>query len=119
MLGIYEKSRERIPFIAVITGIYAPKIRSSVEPDMPGRNIAEIAIIPIKNNLIAAPIENSPKSINVPPTLPFAHVIPTTSIIPMRQKRIPLLTSFILSFSSFTINGIAPATNPMNKELTT
>lgn len=36
---------DSISFTAMITGIYAPKIRSSVDPDIPGRNIAEIAAI--------------------------------------------------------------------------
>lgn len=53
-----KKDDERTSSTAVITGIYAPKIRSNVESDIPGRNMAVIAIIPIKNSLIDVPMEN-------------------------------------------------------------
>lgn len=48
--------------MAVITGRYAPRISNRVESEMPGRNIAEMAIIPVKNNRIASGREKVPRS---------------------------------------------------------
>ena len=81
-------------------------------------NIAEIANMPIKNNFIPKPTEKTAKS-EVASILPLSHVNPTTNIIPNMANKIPFPTSLQLYFSSFTINGTAPAINPINKELTT
>lgn len=69
--------------------MYAPKIRSSVEPEIPGRNMAEIAIIPIRKSLMPRPIKNWPRSIDVLPPCPFSHVIPATSAMPSKKAADP------------------------------
>ena len=99
--------------------MYTPKIKSRVEPEIPGKNIAEIAIIPIKNSLIAFPSWKWLRSIEEVPALPFNQVIPATNTIPRIRNKIPLPNCLKPSLSSRIISGIAPAINPINRELTT
>ena len=41
--------------MAVTTGRYSPMIKRSVEPEIPGSTIAQMAIIPAKNTNRASP----------------------------------------------------------------
>ena len=50
-----EKSKCSISLIAVMIGRYNPKIKSRVDPEIPGSTMAEIAITPAKNTNTASP----------------------------------------------------------------
>jgi hypothetical protein len=67
--GSHEKSKDKNPLIAVITGMYKPNIKSKVDPDIPGKIIADIAIIATKNTYIAEPKLKLFKAIVSPPDI--------------------------------------------------
>ena len=48
-IGIYCRFRCSVSLIALIIGIYNPNTSRSVEPDMPGSTIAQMAIAPAMN----------------------------------------------------------------------
>ena len=100
--------------MAVIIGIYKPNDNSKVDPDIPGKTIAEIASIPATITYKIIPILKLVTSI---PLVTFIIDNKTTKIIPGIINNIFFL--FLkLSFSSINIIGIEVITNPKNNELT-
>ena len=75
--------------IAEITGIYAPKISSIVEPETPGKNIAETAKAPIKNSLTEANALNLSRFSTAEGALPLTTPIMITSSMPATRNKIP------------------------------
>lgn len=87
--GKQEKSMDNRLFTPLITGIYIPKIRSIVDPEIPGRNMADIAIIPIKKSFSISGKEMLPRFTELIPILPFNQVIITTKNIPIQRNKNP------------------------------
>ena len=117
--GKQEKSIDKMLFTPLITGIYIPKIRSMVDPEIPGRNIADIAIIPTKKSFNTSSKEMLPKFTELIPILPFSQVISTTKNIPIQRNKNPFSGLRKNLDSSRTTTGMEPVIKPINTELTT
>ena len=116
--GKYERLKCKSSFTAVTTGIYKPKIKSNVEPDIPGKIIAEIATIATKNTYIPVPKFKLCKFILCPsPEAGFKSDIVTTNAIPITVNIRFLYLPLNSSFSSKIIIGIENNINPKNSEL--
>lgn len=102
--------------MAVITGRYIPKIRSSVEPEIPGRIIAQIAAAPQMKTYKYITKPGLLKSIIFPPPTGLKYVMTDTSAMPVITKNILLIFSFRQLFSSIITIEIAKIINPMNNE---
>ena len=102
--GIYDKLKCKVSFIPVIIGIYSAKIKSNVEPEIPGNIIANIAIIPAKNTYIANPKFKLVISIFAPlPVCGLKYVIADTTIIPISVNIKFLYLPFTFYFLSYLL----------------
>ena len=84
-IGKYEKLNVRTSLIELIIVVYKPKINNNVEPEIPGKTIAEIAIIPAIKTYKIKPILRlvNETSIPVPDETGLNTVIATTTKIPV------------------------------------
>ena len=74
----------------------SPNINNKVEPDIPGRTIAEIAINPATNTNIPSPKFKLPNERFMPPLVPagLKYVISPTIRAPIKVKIIFLLSKY-------------------------
>ena len=112
--GSAERSNAKKCFIAVMIGTYSPNARSSVEPEMPGSTIADMASAPLTKTYRADGTSNASVE-----TEKCSRLRATTTAAPAKKKSIchgrHALRVF---FSSAATSGIDAATSPKNKELT-
>lgn len=118
IIGKYSKFNFNTCFIDTSISAYSPKISSIVDPDIPGKTIADIAIIPVKNIYTINPMFKLLSFITkllLLPDIGLKYVIVNTIIAPIIKKIISFLFSSKF-FSDLTIIGIDAIINPKNKE---
>ena len=104
---------------APMMGTYRPKISSSVEPEMPGSTIAEMATIAARNTYTTRPTSRFPTATSMPvPDTGLSRVTATTNAMPATANARFGRRPHSAPSSSRTTMGMANTMNPMNSELT-